>query len=256
MYQREALWIRFEHRYWKPNAVKIAVGKVNAVSGKPWEETLRTDENDYLVCPPQLWLDGINAGVGYIRQFIAMPLGLGYTVESQVTGDEKYGGIQIIVYEPKPGKFPDQPPPRAEFGPARFPTVGADMGLAAGGKMKQKIYPDPHGIDTWDQENYGYIFVHIVNSIIYREITGKEPPASPVTAETYTRHGLPWFDLHDETLGDVSTPEVLTKVKTVNEIDEEKGITAQQDDSTLEIPDDQLIIYKLDPLKGAKGDNP
>ena len=38
MYQREALWIRFQGRHWKPNAVKVAVGKINAVSGKPWDQ--------------------------------------------------------------------------------------------------------------------------------------------------------------------------------------------------------------------------
>jgi len=92
MYQREALWISFQDRYWKPNAVKVAVGKVNAVSTKPWEQKLLPGENDYLVCPPQPWLDGINAGEGYIRQFVAMPLGMGYTVEAQVTGEEKFGG--------------------------------------------------------------------------------------------------------------------------------------------------------------------
>jgi hypothetical protein len=33
MYQREALWLAFGGAYWKPNAVKIGVGKINAVSG-------------------------------------------------------------------------------------------------------------------------------------------------------------------------------------------------------------------------------
>src|SRR3954447_26168127 len=32
MYQREALWIKFRGRHWRPNAVKVAIGKVNAVS--------------------------------------------------------------------------------------------------------------------------------------------------------------------------------------------------------------------------------
>ena len=53
MYQREALWINFHARHWKPNAVKIAIGKVNAVSGKPWNENLLREEKDYVVCPPQ-----------------------------------------------------------------------------------------------------------------------------------------------------------------------------------------------------------
>ena len=32
---------------------------------------------DYLVCPPQLWLDGIYTGRNTLRQFVAVPLGVG-----------------------------------------------------------------------------------------------------------------------------------------------------------------------------------
>ncbi|NWF71070.1 MAG: hypothetical protein HXY40_18460 [Chloroflexi bacterium] len=254
MYQREALWLRFLARHWKPNAVKIAVGKVNAVSGKNWEQNLSADKDDYLVCPPQPWLDGINAGQGMIRQFVAMPLGMGYTVEAQVTGKEEVGGLQIIVYEAKPGKFPDQPPPPKDSTsrmvlysaavPARA-AGGAEMGLAAGGKMKQKIYPDPHGIDTWDTHNYGRVFVHIVNSMAYREITGKEPPATPVSAKSYTQAGLPWFDLYDEHMGDISAPDALKNVKSVKEMDTEKGFAPQQDDSSIDVPDPQIKKYPV-----------
>jgi len=257
MYQREALWINFHPRYWKPNAVKIGIGKVNAVSGKPWDEHLRPDENDYLVCPPQPWLDGINAGEGYIRQFVAMPLGMGYTVEAQITGEEKFGGIQIIVYEPKPGKFPDQPPPEVRLRrhgdvmvmAAMAAPRGAEMGLAAGGRMKQKIYPDPHGLDTWDTENYGSVYVHIVNSMMYREITGKEPPPTPVSAKTYTEHGLPWFDIYDEEMGHIAPPEVLKEVKSVKEIDKEKGLAPQPQEETVEVPSGNIITYRLDQLR-------
>jgi hypothetical protein len=253
MYQREALWLLFRARYWKPNAIRIAVGQVNAVSGKSWDERLSRGEDDYLVCPPQLWLDGINAGEGYIRQFVAMPLGMGYTVEAQVTGEERFGGIQIIVYEPKPGRFPDKPPARElrwDSDPGRFlccSIAGAEMGLAAGGKMKQKIYPDPHGIDVWDRANYGRVNVHIVNSMLYREITGREPPPTPVTARTYTQYGLPWFDLYDDHLGDISAPDALAKVKSVKELDQEQGFTPQQDDGSVDVPEDKVIKYKMEP---------
>lgn len=40
----------------------------------------------------QPWLDGIATGTGTIRQFVAMPLGLGYTVEGQLTEEEQFGG--------------------------------------------------------------------------------------------------------------------------------------------------------------------
>jgi hypothetical protein len=261
MYQREALWISFRPRHWKPNAVKVAVGKVNAVSGKPWSQELSADEADYMVCPPQPWLDGINAGDGYIRQFVAMPLGMGYTVEGQVTGKEEFGGIQIIVYEPKPGKFPDQPPPipvtrRAGLFDAlsvapmadatmRVQKAGGEMGLAAGGKMKQKIYPDPHGIDTWDPSNYGRVYIHIVNSLMFREITGSEPPPTPISAKTYTQYKLPWFDLYDERMGDIAAPGALQKVKSVKEMDREKGFAPQQDDDSIDVPDQQIVKYNL-----------
>ena len=48
MYQREALWIKFNNSvHWKPNAIKVAVGKVNAVSGKPWNQKLQIGQSDY-----------------------------------------------------------------------------------------------------------------------------------------------------------------------------------------------------------------
>jgi hypothetical protein len=261
MYQREALWIRFSARHWKPNAVKVAVGKVNAVSGKPWHQELCAEEKDYMVCPPQPWLDGINAGKDMIRQFVAMPLGMGYTVEGQITGEERFGGIQIIVYEPKPGKFPDQPPPEAprfyrmrafDAAPQARLSKSAEMGLGAGGKMKQKIYPDSHGIDTWDTENYGRVFVHIVNSMMYREITGEEPPPTPVTAKMYAQHNLPWFDLYDEHLGDIEAPEALQGVHSIKEVDAEKGFTKpQQDDESVDVPDEKIVKYNMpdDPVQ-------
>ena len=111
--------------------------------------------------------------------------------------------------------------------------------------MKQKVYPDPHGIKTWDQDNYGRVYVHIVNSMMYREITGKEPPPTPVTAKTYAQYGLPWFDLYDDKLGDISAPDTLAKVKTVKQMDEEKGFAPQQDDETVDIPEDKVKKYKM-----------
>jgi hypothetical protein len=267
MYQREALWLRFDQeRYWKPNAVKVAVGKVNAVSGKAWSQDLRAEEKDYMVCPPQPWLDGINAGQDMIRQFVAMPLGMGYTVEAQITGEERFGGIQIIVYEPKPGKFPDERPKSGPYlrsmtlaaAPRTFgmKLAGAEMGLGAGGKMKQKIYPDEHGIDTWDAGNYGRVYVHIVNSMMYREITGQEPPPTPITARMYAQHGYPWFDLYDEKMGDIAAPENLQGVKSIKEMDAEKGFAPQQDDESVDVPDDKIIKYPMpdDPDAVQDGD--
>ncbi len=248
MYQREALWLYFDGASWRPNAVKIAVGKINAITGKRLHHHLNQTKQNYVVCPDQPWLDGINAGEGYIRQFVAMPLGMGYTVEAQISGKEEFGGIQVIVYDPKPGKFPDKPPPFSDqyelTEMAAGPMAGSEMGLAAGGRMKQSIYPDDYGVDTWDEENFGRVYVHIVNSMMYREITGENPPTTPVTAKTYTEYGMPWFDLYDEAKGDVASSKKLSKVKSVKQMDKKKGFSPQQDDTSIKIPDGQVKKLK------------
>lgn len=251
MYQREALWLGFRAAAWKPNAVKIAVGRVNTISGEPYDHTLRTAPQDYVVCPEQLWLDGLNTGSSTIRQFVAMPLGLGYTVEAAMTGTETYGGLQITVFEPKPGHFPDTPPPQAETGPVSFAKLqfstssrrshDQQMGLGAGGLMKQKIYPDSYGVDVWDADNRGEVTVHIVNSAECFEITQKEPPGSPIRAQTYTDWGLPWFDLYDEARGDLAPPQRLTEIHTIADRDTELG-HSPADETSVDIPETQIKI--------------
>ena len=51
MYQREALWMSFH----SPQlvAVKVGVGKIDALSGRRWNEGLTKRPQNYLVCPDQ-----------------------------------------------------------------------------------------------------------------------------------------------------------------------------------------------------------
>ena len=249
MYQREALWLGFDGAEWKPNAVKVAVGGVNAISGTVWEEGLDDDEQNYLVCPDQPWLDGINAGDGFVKQFVASPLGSGSTVEGQITGREETGGIQLVVYEPKPGRFPDEPPETSETDTAVMEAmpVGLEMGLGAGGQIKQKIYEDPYGIDSWDQNNLGRIQLHILNSEQYQAITGREPPSTPVSTETYAEYGLPWFDLYDESFKDIAASRKLAAVKTLGEKDRESGNITEVDRKSINAG--QLPVRKLGKAK-------
>ncbi|MDX2835980.1 hypothetical protein PV463_36215, partial [Streptomyces scabiei] len=94
VYLREAMWLHFGGCT-EPAALQVGVGKVCAVSGKPWSGTLARDPQNYVVVPRQPWLDGINSGKGTVKQFVAVPLGLGATVEGQVTGEEVFGGVQL-----------------------------------------------------------------------------------------------------------------------------------------------------------------
>ncbi len=254
MYQREAMWLRFSGPPHVPHAIKVAAGKVCAITGKPWQDALRgprgvqyrrpTEPQDYVVSPPQPWLDGIAVKKGVIRQFVAMPLGLGYTVEGQVTGHETEGGVQLRVVPPKPGRFPERPPmgaaerltmaaPCAPGAAMAAPRARSAMGLAAGGRMKQDIYPDPHGIDTWDERRASRVFVHLVSSTEWRELTGEDPPPCPISAQTYAQHGLPYFDVYGEGLGALAGSDVLESVASVKEIDATKSTLPLQNDESV-----------------------
>lgn len=245
MYQREALWLAFDGASWKPNATQIGIGNINAISGEVWQSELLQQPQNYLVCPDQLWLDGINAGNGFIRQFVAMPLGQGYTVEAQLTGKEDAGGIQIRSFEPKPGRFPDKSPRSShEHGSMKMasPMPVDSMGLGAGGKMHQKIYPDEYGVDTWDTDNYGEVFIHIVNSEQYLDIIGREPPPCSIDAKTYTEHGFPWFELYDEKRGDIAASKRLTGVKSIQQQDIDKGAVSPE--KPLDVKQNQMKKIK------------
>jgi hypothetical protein len=262
LYQREALWLSFHGHDWHPVAARVGIGRVDALTGERWHAGLSAKPQNYVVVPRQPWLDGINAGEGTIRQFVAMPLGQGYTVEAQITGEEAFGGLQLRVHDAKPGRFPEEPPHPQRWGvtgamPTMAPMVDESaspaMGLGAGGTMKQAIYPDPHGLKTWDAENSGEIFVHIVNSAHYQQITGQQPPATPVDAQTYTEHGYPWFALYDEQHGDISPSDVLAGVKSIRELDRERDLLPQERDDSFEVPAKQ--IRKLDLRQDASPDD-
>jgi hypothetical protein len=246
MYQREALWLGFDND-WPPVAISVAVGTVNAVSGRPAGPRPSADPQDYLVAPEQAWLDGINIDTGSVRQFVAMPLGRGYTVERAVTGSEAHGGIQIAVWPPKPGVVLERPR-RPPTSPSRARHMPARMGIGAGGQIAQKIYPDPHGMDVWDVDHGAYATVHIVNSETFRDITGRPPPPTPIDAAIYTAHGLPWFEWYEEHDSDVSAPQSLKEAKTIADRDRELGVDA----GDISVAVDDAQVTKLRPQSGDR----
>jgi hypothetical protein len=280
MFQCEALWIKFsskhipKRRTQYPFAVKIGTGKISAITGDEWVKVMR--EEDYCVVPEQPWIDGYKIDEENIRQFVAAPLGWGFTAEEQLTGKAEHGGIQIEVYPMDfatfDKKFPKIKPrevktsgvlrggggmgpgfPGSIYAPPGVYTatlclndsvpVGAEMGIGAGGKMKQQIFKDPHGMDVWQRSQKARCFVHLANSMAWEAITGKKPPATPVTADVYTSRGYPWFDYYDESREALEGTEKLAGLKSIMKMGFQKGMNILPENTSVD-PSDQVYVIK------------
>ena len=240
MYQSEAMWLSFDSNYLQsrgtsyPFAIKIAAGKINAVTGDTWTDHLKGDPQDYMVSPTQPWLDGYCIEKDVIRQFVAMPLGSGYTAEEQISGAAEHGGLQILVHPMKRAVFERRFPERVEqqyyvacyekspetcFAEAE----PMEIGLAPGGRMRQEIYEDPFDINDWDTAQASRCFVHITNSLVWRSITGDDPPTTPPTSREYTEAGFPWFDYYSDGETRLEGSRPLQKLKSVATLGQEKS---------------------------------
>ncbi len=322
MFPQEAMWISFDRDHViQPRAVIVGAGNINAVSGKPFipadnkfdksknkskELDVRLEkEQNYIVAPPQPWLDGWKADGEKIYQFVAAEMGSGQTVEGQITKKEKVGGIQFIVYEATKKLIPESRPHEhissgslghpIPIGPPMVEEVesldflmGSDdepvyggvddeirfkgaseyesrgyapqamgmrslgaahacaggvprgvgaaaagvresaprirsvrairsMGLGRGGEIKQKIYPDPHGLEVWKPEPLAVENVYLISSEDFKQLTGFNAPATPVTYEVYQQYGLPWYELHDSSKGDTKGSKLFGKLKPVGD---------------------------------------
>jgi len=224
MHQAEAMWINFNSGEY-PFAVKIATGKICAVTGDTWVNQLNSDPQDYVVLPEQPWLDGFCVEKGVIRQFVAMPLGDGYSVEEQITGAAEHGGVQIVVYPMKKERYEELNQNRLMEASKCYSDVSEclDMALAPGGRMRQEIYDDPFGLDAWDQRNSSRCFVTIANSTVWTGVTGERIPTKSPAAKDYTNRGLPWFDFYGGGAKAVGGAKKLAKLASVDAMGKQKG---------------------------------
>jgi hypothetical protein len=203
------------------------VGGIDAISGDQWSEQLATDPPNYVVCPNQPWLDGINAGDGMVRQFVAAEAGNGDTIAEQLGGFAK-SALQVRIYDPKPGRFPEAEPPHPRREMATFSAPGSSMGLGAGGAMRQKIYPDSYGLETWQTEPSGTIHIFLISPAAFSAATGEPPLSTPISMEAYNAAGLPWFKLPDEQQPYIAPSPALSKVKTLGQRKQE--VEAEQEE--------------------------
>jgi len=255
LHDTEALWISFRHSG-HPVAVLVGAGGINALTGEKLGTKLAKD--NYLVTPPQPWLDGWKSDDGCVYQFVATPYqkGKGITVAEQLIGEEsKTGAVGLAVFEPKDVRTLKQVSKPSEgygdsptdndftwsapellksdlgelFASARemssprsmasqptsvdgaFNDIVSEMGIGKGGRIHQKIYPDPYGLEVWQDAPLAAVAIYLVNAKAAEEITGEKIPL-PVGHEKYKGF---WFGLKDHNLPDVSGTSKFSWLKSV-----------------------------------------
>ncbi|MFL6447305.1 MAG: hypothetical protein ACJ746_06395 [Bryobacteraceae bacterium] len=261
LHETEAMWISFR-AIGRPCAVLIGAGGVNALTGQKLGTKLETD--NYLVCPPQPWIDGWKDVDETVHQFVATPhkKGEGTSVGEQLIGaDSKTGAIGLAMFDPKddvsltpaispeewsgsitgnymidsdgplksffassvfacstPSQGPGVPQPDFSLSKgsrakanllAECSLAGKEMGLGKGGKILQKIYADPHGLEVWRSKPTVVFAFYLVDAKTGAEITGEDIPA-PVS---YADYGGNWYGLKDENLPDVAGTSAFAGLK-------------------------------------------
>lgn len=74
-----------------------------------------------------------------------------------------------------------------------------EMGVAPGGLIKQCILSDTAPASIWEATRTICFNVQILSSEVFAEVTGMDPPKTPITAKDYAEKGLPFYKLYNET---------------------------------------------------------
>lgn len=111
----------------------------------------------------------------------------------------------------------------------------AEMGIAAGGLIKQTIIRDTHDPTIWDASAATRFNVQVLNSGTFTSVTSKPAPSTPITAKTYAKHGYPYFSVWDEKPTKITGD--FAGVQSVNEMDLEGKSSAEKEAAAAEVKD-------------------
>lgn len=236
IYPHEAMWLDFSAE--APVALQVGAGGRCAITGGELTDDLTRDPQNYVVLPEQPWLDGFKTAEGEVRQFVAVTLGSGATVEKQLTGSESVGGLQFQVRGLTPAALERHLSERSHdmmvFSSPFIDALDLDvpllcssestpMGLGAGGRIDQEIYEDRFEADDWEASPLGKVWVHLVAAADWTAFTGEAAPASPISANDYIAAGLPWFDYDNPDGVDVGVTPEMAGLKSVGELTDIEG---------------------------------
>ena len=140
-------------------------------------------------------------------------------------------------------------------GGGTVPLPDPEMSVGAGGPIHQSIIPDPFDPSSWDLCGTLSFNAQIVNSEIFRSITKRDPPPTPISARTYAESGFPFFKLYEEMSPIAGNFEGLKSVAQIAKEELHKmkpdGADAHTNDSGQE-PSHHYPLVIVNPQNGPK----
>lgn len=188
MYQSDAMYLTFSgYRDKKrispyPFAIKVLQGDINGITGRQNQSEIQSVPQDFLYYPILSWLNGLYVSKEIFKQFVVMCL------------HEENPILQIQVFAMKAScyerLYPKSDHIVSNFYAKRWGSDHADSrGNAAGSDSES---------EKWDTANGISCFVHIVNTAVWREITGHSPSHDPFTLQRYQQSSLEWRDFYND----------------------------------------------------------
>ncbi len=205
LHPTEALWLGFYADY--PMALRIGSGGNCAISGEPWTPALQSTPQNYVVLGSQPWLDGFHAGPEIVRQFVGKPLGQGLLGVHALSGEERWGGLQLQAVPLRAEEFWRQslkarlnsrwdelmtPIRHRVMVPSPHAGVPPEWTVKTGGKIRLKIMEDTYGIPAWEPKLTSRCFAHLCLAADWQRLTGIRPPQKAPTEQDFASIGAPW----------------------------------------------------------------
>ena len=131
-----------------------------------------------------------------------------------------------------------------------------EMGIAPGGLIKQCILEDHYPASMWKRDESICFNIQILNSELFRQVTDMEPPPTPISAKTYAEHGLPYFEIYNETSNIKGDFEGVKSIKTIdkakaNAAPEEIHVKRKREDHDEKMHKNPVISLNSDGTKRA-----
>ncbi|HEX2222445.1 MAG TPA: hypothetical protein VHK06_07950 [Candidatus Limnocylindria bacterium] len=184
VHEDEALWLGLEPvEAGAPVALRVEVTapeQLDAVTGQPPAGDMRRAPQNYLVCPPQRAMDGVQHGPHRARQFVRR------------ARSEAFQEVTSLRLTTIPGQSRKPLPGAAAPRPLRAPldarsrsSDGASIGVP------QTIAPDPYQPAEWKLTDAASATVLLVDPGTWSDLTGRPAPPPRTDDDRYRGWRLP-----------------------------------------------------------------